>query len=61
MDKRSLNIEYLEFESSNGLNEELKGLLKIADDNLKNAYAPYSKFKVSAVCKLSKCSNTSPV
>ncbi len=53
MDKRSLNIEYLEFKSSNGLNDELKGLLEQADDNLNNAYAPYSKFKVSAICKLS--------
>ena len=53
MNKRSLNIEYLEFESTKDLNEELKELLVQADDNLKNAYAPYSKFKVSAVCKLS--------
>jgi cytidine deaminase len=52
MEKRSLHIEYLEFESSNGLNEDLKGLVATADGNLKNAYAPYSKFKVSAVCKL---------
>jgi cytidine deaminase len=53
MVKRSLNIEYFEFESCKGLNEELKGLVAEADSNLKNAYAPYSKFKVSAVCKLS--------
>ena len=53
MVKRSLNIEYFEFESCNGLNEELRKLVDEADSNLKNAYAPYSKFKVSAVCKLS--------
>ncbi len=52
MNKRSLNIEYTEFESINGLNEDVKELVLKADDNLKNAYAPYSKFNVSAVCKL---------
>tara|TARA_B100000809_G_scaffold84190_1_gene82575 strand:- start:14154 stop:14639 length:486 start_codon:yes stop_codon:yes gene_type:complete len=53
MVKRSLHIEYFEFETCNGLSEELKGLVAEADSNLKNAYAPYSNFKVSAVCKLS--------
>jgi cytidine deaminase len=53
MNKRLLNIEYLEFESTKGLNEELQNLFTLADSNLKNAYAPYSNFKVSAVCQLS--------
>jgi cytidine deaminase len=53
MNKRVLNIEYLEFKSIKDLNEELQSLLSLADCNLKNAYAPYSNFKVSAVCQLS--------
>ena len=52
MSKRSLNIEYSEYESINDLENEAKALLVTADENLKNAYAPYSKFKVSAVCKM---------
>ena len=35
MVKRSLNIEYFEFESCNGLNEELRKLVDEADSNLK--------------------------
>lgn len=50
MNKKSLNIEYLEYDSVNDLESEEFNLIKQADDNLKNAYAPYSKFKVSAVC-----------
>lgn len=52
MNKKSLNIEYLEFDSINSVETEDLGLLKEADANLKNAYAPYSKFKVSAVCQM---------
>ena len=52
MNKKSLNIEYLEYDSLAVMNNEDKSLLKEADDNLKNAYAPYSNFKVSAVCQL---------
>ncbi len=52
MNKKSLNIEYLEFDSVDGMNSEEMDLLNQADENLKNAYAPYSKFKVSAVCKM---------
>lgn len=52
MNKKSLHIEYLEFESNHRFNDELIDLITIADNNLKNAYAPYSKFNVSAVCKL---------
>ena len=52
MNKKSLNIEYLEYDSINGMNTEEIDLLTQADENLKNAYAPYSKFKVSAVCKM---------
>jgi cytidine deaminase len=53
MNKKSLNIEFLEFESTKGLSKELQALLSTADSHLKNAYAPYSNFKVSAVCLLS--------
>tara|TARA_B100000809_G_scaffold266703_1_gene330873 strand:- start:3419 stop:3895 length:477 start_codon:yes stop_codon:yes gene_type:complete len=52
MNKKSLNIEYLEYDSVSGMNGEERDLLTQADENLKNAYAPYSKFKVSAVCKM---------
>lgn len=52
MNKKSLNIEYLEYDSVAGMNSEEVDLIKEADGNLKNAYAPYSKFKVSAVCKM---------
>jgi cytidine deaminase len=52
MNKKSLNIEFVEYESIKGLNSELLELVLQADNNLNNAYAPYSNFKVSAVCKL---------
>ena len=52
MNKKSLNIEFVEYDSTNGLDSELLQLLHSADENLENAYAPYSKFKVSAVCKM---------
>jgi len=52
MKKKSLNIEYLEYDSVTDLNSEERELITQADENLKNAYAPYSKFKVSAVCKM---------
>jgi len=52
MNKKSLNIEYLEYDSVNDMDSEELDLINKADDNLKNAYAPYSKFKVSAVCKM---------
>ena len=52
MNKKSLNIEYLEYDSVSTMDVEEVDLLTLADENLKNAYAPYSKFKVSAVCKM---------
>ena len=52
MNKKSLNIEYLEYDSAKVMDSEERDLLTQADENLKNAYAPYSKFKVSAVCKM---------
>ncbi len=52
MNKKSLNIEYLEYDSVADMNSEEVDLINEADANLNNAYAPYSKFKVSAVCKM---------
>ena len=53
MNKKSLNIEFVEYDSINGIDNELLGLIDLAEGNLNNAYAPYSNFKVSAVCKMS--------
>ena len=52
MNKKSLNIEYLEYDSAKVMDSEERDLLTQADENLKNAYAPYSKFRVSAVCQM---------
>jgi cytidine deaminase len=52
MIKKSLNIEFLEYDSINGIDNDLLGLITLAEENLPNAYAPYSNFKVSAVCKM---------
>lgn len=52
MNKKSINIEFVEYDSTNGIDSELLRLIDNADANLDNAYAPYSKFKVSAVCKM---------
>lgn len=52
MNKKSLNIEYLEYDSVKLMDIEERDLITQADENLKNAYAPYSKFKVSAVCQM---------
>jgi len=52
MNKKSLNIEYLEYDSAKVMDSEERDLITQADENLKNAYAPYSKFRVSAVCQM---------
>ena len=52
MNKKSLNIEFIEYDSTNELDNDLLGLINCAEDNLQNAYAPYSNFKVSAVCEM---------
>lgn len=53
MTKKEIKISYQEYEN---LNNELplhsKLLLEKAEQNLKNAYAPYSKFKVSSAILL---------
>ena len=52
MNKKSLNIEFVEYDSINDLDNDSLMLINQAEGNLKNAYAPYSNFKVSAVCKM---------
>ncbi|PCJ23085.1 MAG: cytidine deaminase [Flavobacteriales bacterium] len=52
MHKKSLKIEFVEYDSTNGLDSDLLDLINQAENNLKNAYAPYSNFKVSSVCKM---------
>ena len=52
MNKKSLNIEFVEYDTTNGLDNDLLSLINQAEGNLQNAYAPYSNFKVSAVCKM---------
>jgi cytidine deaminase len=50
--KKSFQIEYSELSSIDELSLEDKKLLEIARNNLNNAYAPYSNFKVSAALRL---------
>ena len=52
MNKKIINIEYVEYDSINGVNTELRDLISQAEENLSKAYAPYSNFKVSAICKM---------
>jgi len=52
MNKKSLNIEFVEYDSINDINDSLLKLINLAEGNLKNAYAPYSNFKVSSVCEM---------
>ena len=53
MNNKTLNIEFSEHENvSDGLPESTANLLALADGNLKNAYAPYSNFKVSSALQL---------
>jgi cytidine deaminase len=59
MTKKSLNIEFHEYDSINGIDNDLLGLITLAEENLSNAYAPYSNFKVSAVCKMANDKNIS--
>ena len=54
MNKKSLKIEFSEHDNlKNGLTDNVVELLDFADKNLKNAYAPYSNFKVSSALQLS--------
>ncbi len=53
MKQKSLVIEYDEYINSEGMQKEDLELLDHAIDATKNAYAPYSNFKVGAAVKLS--------
>jgi cytidine deaminase len=50
--KKTLRIEYNEYSSSSELNETDQHLLRSAQNALKDAYAPYSKFQVGAAILL---------
>ncbi len=50
--KKTLRIEYDEYSSPSELNETDQHLLRSAQDALKDAYAPYSKFQVGAAILL---------
>lgn len=50
--KKSLTINYQEYESLTELAEDDASLLLKARESLKNAYAPYSNFKVGAAVLL---------
>ena len=53
MSKKSINIEFVEYNSTEELSEGLKQLILKSEKILPNAYAPYSKFHVSSICRLS--------
>jgi cytidine deaminase len=50
--KKSLSIAYEEYEHYSELNDSDKRLLEKANEIVKDAYAPYSKFKVGAAVLL---------
>lgn len=52
MKKHELTLSFLEFNSIDELNDDDRTLLLKAKDAAKNAYAPYSKFKVGAAARL---------
>lgn len=49
---KKIEINYMEYDSEKELEAQDQTLLKSAQNNLQNAYAPYSQFKVSALVKL---------
>lgn len=55
MKKQEFTIRYKEYQNDelHLLPEQTQQLIQLADENLKNAYAPYSNFEVSAVLQLS--------
>ena len=52
MEEKEIKIQYKQYESVDELKANDVKLLLCVDDNLKNAYAPYSSFQVSSVCVL---------
>ena len=55
MKEQEFTIRYKEYQNDelHLLPEQTQQLIQLADENLKNAYAPYSSFEVSAVLQLS--------
>ncbi|MBO4574050.1 MAG: cytidine deaminase [Bacteroidales bacterium] len=52
MKKHKITLSFLEFKSVDELNDDDRQLLLKAKEAAKNAYAPYSKFKVGAALRL---------
>lgn len=52
MKETTLNIKFTEYDHINELNVNDAQLIQSAEENLKNAYAPYSLFKVSSAIQL---------
>jgi len=54
MKEQEFTIRYKEYQNDelHLLPEQTQQLIQLADENLKNAYAPYSNFEVSAVLQL---------
>lgn len=52
MKKHNLTLSFWEFDSIDELNDDDRALLLKAKEAAKNAYAPYSKFKVGAAASL---------
>ena len=52
MKKHKLTLSFLEFNSIEELNDDDRSLLLKAKEAAKNAYAPYSKFRVGAAVRL---------
>ena len=52
MKKHKLTLSFLEYNSIDELNEDDRILLQTAKEAAKNAYAPYSKFRVGAAVRL---------
>ena len=52
MDKKTLTIDYTEYDSVDELEPKYKELMQAATEALKGSYAPYSNFNVGAAVRL---------
>lgn len=53
MRKKTIVIDFNEYDSIEDTDQVISDLIQQADANLKNAYAPYSNFRVSSAIKMS--------